>query len=242
MSAGDDLRGPAAEYALGLLDGPDIVDAERRLALDAAFAAEVTFWRDRLAAFDMTVTPHPAGDGLWTLIARDLGLPVTVAGPRQGPARRETRPGFLARLWDGLVFWRWLSASGLAAVAALVALTISGSVQPEPVFVAVLTTDTGRPGAVIHAYADGRVTLIPLEMAPVPTGRTLQVWAIPRAPASPVAIGLMDRVRTIRLDLRRLMPVALQQQFAISLEPSGGSSTGLPSGPVIMRGEVASTR
>jgi anti-sigma-K factor RskA len=52
----------------------------------------------------------------------------------------------------------------------------------------------------------------------------------------------MDQVRTIRLDLRNLSPAQLRQQFAVSLEPAGGSPTGTPTGPVMMQGDLAPAR
>ena len=39
----------AAEYALGLLEGEDLLAARARVASDALFAAEVDQWQDRLA-------------------------------------------------------------------------------------------------------------------------------------------------------------------------------------------------
>jgi anti-sigma-K factor RskA len=124
----------------------------------------------------------------------------------------------------------------------VVILGIGPSRHDTPAFVAVMTTEAGRPGAVLHAYADGRVTLIPLALAPIPQGRALQVWTKPTPAAAPVAIGLMDQVRTIRLDTRTLSPAQLNQHFAVSLEPAGGSPTGLPTGPVLLQGDLASTR
>jgi len=231
----DDRDALAAEYVLGLLSGADAVEAESRIASDAAFSEAVTAWRIRLADLDLTASPQPAGEALWTRIASGLALPAIAGAPAR--AGRAT-PGFLSQVWDSLTFWRGLSAVAIAAAAAFVVLVGLRPVPPDqPAFVAVLTTDAGRPGAVMHAYADGRVTLIPLEMA-VPQGRSLQLWSISTTTPAPVAVGLMDQVRTIRLDLRRLTPDQLRQRFAVSVEPPGGSPTGLPTGPVVMQGAM----
>jgi anti-sigma-K factor RskA len=186
----------------------------------------------------MTAALQPAGEPLWARIAADLALPSAAAG-RPGDARS----GLASRLWASLALWRGVAAGAVAAAATLAALMLVAPPRPDqPAFIAVLTTEAGRPGAVVHAYADGRVTLIPLDVAPIPQGRTLQVWTRPASATGPVAIGLMDQVRTIRLDLRNLSPAQLRQQFAVSLEPAGGSPTGTPTGPVMMQGDLAPAR
>ena len=63
----------AGEYVLGLLEGSAKLEAERRLASDAAFAREVEGWRVRFAAFDDAAEPHAAGDELWRKI--EAGMP-----------------------------------------------------------------------------------------------------------------------------------------------------------------------
>ena len=236
----DDRDALAAEYVLGLLRDAEAVEAERRLADDADFAQAVADWRRRLADLDMTAAPQPVGPALWTRIAGSLALASAApVAPAMRTAPRPEQPGFLSQLWDSLGFWRGLSAAAVAAAAALVVVFGLGPPrEDQPAFVAVLLTDAGRPGAVMHAYADGRVTVIPLEVAPIPQGRTLQLWSISTASPSPVAIGLMDQVRTIRLDQRRLSPAQIRATFAISVEPAGGSPTGLPTGPVVMQGAM----
>lgn len=236
----DDRDALAAEYVLGLLEGADRDAAERRLADDAAFAAAVSTWRTRFAELDATVRPQPAGDALWARIADHLSPP---AGDRPVRAAVPAASGVPSRLWHSLAFWRGFSVAATGAVALLLILIGLAPPRQAPLaFVAVMTTDAGRPGAVLQAYADGRVTLIPLEIAPIPQGRALQVWTKPTPQASPVAIGLMDQVRTIRLDMRNLSPAQLSQHFAVSLEPAGGSPTGLPTGPVLLQGDLASAR
>ncbi len=220
----------AAEYVLGSLDGAELAEAERLLAADAAFAGAVAAWRARLADLDATARPEPAGEALWNRIAGSIA-------PARAPAT--SAPRWWYGLWESLAFWRGLSLA-TAAAAAVLAVMIAATPQrtDQPAFVAVLTTDTGRPGAVMHAYTDGRVTLIPLEIAPIPEGRSLQLWSISTAAPAPVAVGLMDQVRTIRLDPGHLSPAQLRERFAVSVEPAGGSPTGQPTGPVVLQGQM----
>ena len=106
--------------------------------------------------------------------------------------------------------------------------------------VAVLV-DGNRTGAVVHAFADGRVVLLPLTSINVPSGRTLQVWTLPSRERGPVSVGLMDRARTLELELKDLPRPGPDQLFEITLEPAGGSPTGRPTGPILFKGNTAQT-
>ena len=110
----------------------------------------------------------------------------------------------------------------------------------QPVMVAVLV-DGDRTGAVVHAFADGRVVLLPLTSINVPSGRTLQVWTLPSRERGPVSVGLMDRARTLELELKDLPTPGPNQLFEITLEPAGGSPTGRPTGPILFKGNTAQT-
>jgi anti-sigma-K factor RskA len=75
----------------------------------------------------------------------------------------------------------------------------------------------------------------------VPSGRTLQVWTLPSRERGPVSVGLMDRPRTLELDLKDLPRPGSNQLFEITLEPAGGSPTGRPTGPILFKGNTAQT-
>jgi anti-sigma-K factor RskA len=102
--------------------------------------------------------------------------------------------------------------------------------------VAVLQTGEGKAAAVVNAYADGTVNLVPLEQIGVPEGRILEVWTLQTREQGPVSIGRMDRARTLKLDLNRLARPDSGHLFEITVEPRGGSPTGRPTGPILMKG------
>src|SRR4051812_48487918 len=167
----DDDRALAADYAMGLLDDPEEAAAERRLATDATFARAVDAWRSRLADFNDTaeqITPSPA---LWQRIAGTLRPDAVGTSPG---VRRAVDA---ATLWNNIRFWRGAGLAGtfaamLLAVIAIGALTTSKRLradlvtlaQRKPVYVAVLVNDqTREAGAIINAFANGRVELVPLK-------------------------------------------------------------------------------
>jgi anti-sigma-K factor RskA len=231
MNGAEQNRPLAAEFVLGLLEGEEKAEAERRLASEAAFAREVEMWRARFMAFDDSTDPRPAGDALWRKIE------AAIAGPAPAGA---AAPSPWARLWSSIAVLRAATiATSFAAL--LLAVGLGFAVyksREQPVMVAVLL-DGDRPGAVVHAYADGRVVLVPLTTINVPEGRVLEVWTLPSRERGPVSVGLMSQARTLRLNLKDLPAPALQQLFEITVEPSGGSPTGRPTGPVLFKGTTA---
>ncbi len=221
----------AGEYVLGLLEGAAKLDAERRLASDPTFAGEVEAWRVRFGAFDDTAELQPASDELWRRI--EAGVPAV--------ARRAARePTAWTRFWNNLAALR-ATALGASLAALLLAVGLGFAIRAatqQPTMVAVLLDGT-RAGAVVHAFADGRVVLVPITSINVPPGRALEVWTLPSRERGPVSVGLMNQARTLQLSLKDLPPPGPDQLFEITLEPATGSPTGRPTGPVLFKGNTA---
>jgi anti-sigma-K factor RskA len=112
--------------------------------------------------------------------------------------------------------------------------------QSKPVYVAVLVNDaTKEAGAIVNAFSNGRVELIPLRPIEVPAGRTLQVWTLWDRAVGPKSIGLTGQSRTLQLNLESLPETVQNQLFEITLEPEGGSPIGRPTGPILFKGNAA---
>ena len=226
----------AAEYAMGLIAGDDEARAARLLQEDEEFAAMHTRWRERLSDIDATAPRYEAGDALWSRI--EASLPAV-----QMRRNAAVAPGIAARLaalWESLGFWR--PAGLVAAMASLVlAVSLGFSMRDaarQPVLVAVLMTDANQPGAIVNVSADGRAELVPLGDIPVPAGRVLQIWTLWDRVRGPVSVGLANSARKLDLDLKALPRTMPSQLFEITLEPEGGSPTGRPTGPILMKGNA----
>jgi anti-sigma-K factor RskA len=109
--------------------------------------------------------------------------------------------------------------------------------------VAVLIDRYARPMMVADLdVADGRLVLR-LKIKPPRdfTGKTLEVWLVPPE-GTPRSLGLLPSAEggtTIALNLPHEVAEALAtSELAVSLEPSGGSTTGAPTGPVLFSGAV----
>jgi anti-sigma-K factor RskA len=228
MDDTDDLQTLAGEYVLGLLDPAEAREIERRMTQDMALRDAVAAWRDRLLEIDAAAAPVPPSAHLWQRIADEIAAP-------------QARPVQAARpaLWSRLGFWRGASFAG-AALSALLAIfsgVLVQQMQLRPVAVAVLQADDATPGAIIEAFADGSVRLVPLRAIDVPPGRALQVWTLWDRARGPVPLGIMPRAEQRRLARGAGLPMPIDQQlYEITLEPANGSPTGRPTGPILYKG------
>jgi anti-sigma-K factor RskA len=109
--------------------------------------------------------------------------------------------------------------------------------------VAVLIDKYARPMMTADLdVADGRLVLR-LKIKPPRdfTDKVLEVWLVP-PDGTPRSLGLLPSAEggtTVALTLPHDTAEALAtSELAVSLEPSGGSSTGLPTGPVLFSGAV----
>jgi anti-sigma-K factor RskA len=109
--------------------------------------------------------------------------------------------------------------------------------------VAVLLDRYARPMMIADLdAADGRLVLR-LKIKPPRdfTDKTLEVWLVP-PDGTPRSLGLLPSAEggtTIALNLPHDVAEALATaELAVSLEPSGGSTTGAPTGPVLFSGAV----
>jgi anti-sigma-K factor RskA len=237
-----DPREVADAHVLGLLDEEAAADVMRRalnpeseddLTLRAALGAA----QDRFLPLDLTATPAAHSSGAWDRLNarieaedRDRLSPIQ---PRQRPRNRRypARPTTRSR---GL---RWVALGGVAASLMLAAtLAWRVLVVETPAVVAVLLNDTGQAVALVEAFDDDSVLIIPLESVAGDVAGTFQVWTKPDPDGPPVSVGLLDELRRIRIQGPNLPSPSEDQLYEITIEPEGGSPTGLPTGPIVGKG------
>lgn len=219
----------AGDYVLGLMEGVERANFETEMRRDPELAGMVTQLQTRLRALDDTA--EGASDpALWRRIeARIATLPQQHVGEAP-PAANENRKG-------------WASRAGIAAslVGALAIGFFAGTVLPPrpaaPVMIAVLLDpEDASPGAIIEAFSDDSVRLVPLEDFEVPSGRVLEVWTLPDADTGPVSLGTLGMAADTRLVGPELPVPGDGQLYEITLEPAPRSPTGRPTGPILAKG------
>jgi len=226
----------AAEYALGTLRGRARLRFARLARENAAAARAVREWENRLGPMSLAVRGVRPHRRVWIAIQARL--------PDAGGA------------WESLAFWRNLGlvASGCAA-ALLVAFVVrdprfapvpvekiaAPKRQMQPAYVAVLSDKAGK--VVLLAYADrhsDELWLKPNEMQIIdPTKQVFELWGLPKEPGgAPRSLGLIPlrEKATIKLAAAADQTLSDFPALAVSLEPAGGSKTGIPTGPVLYSG------
>jgi len=231
MSANDTMDSPhdgnliAAEYVLGVLSAAERREVERRLVGEPALASEVALWEERLIGLTDAVVPVAPPDAVWSRVERAIG---TVASPPS--------------VWQSLTFWRNLAiASATVAAASIAALVYIGLVPGARVpLMATLSSIAGQPNFVASVTATGNTLVIVPAALLTNDPRAYELWLIPTGETRPRSLGLIQPGQPIRLDIPSDLAgqVTPDATLAVSVEPPGGSPTGLPTGPVIAAGKL----
>jgi anti-sigma-K factor RskA len=218
----------AAEYAVGSLRGGARRRFEALLPAHPQLRRALNDWQQRLMPLTLALPPVSPPPSVWA------GIEARIAGR---PAPAESAGGW----WSRLALWRGLAAfATTAAVAFAVLLSVPQPAQPPLVVVLSSTggTTEGVQSFVASVTADGRALVTkPLVNVNLDSGRALELWSVP-AQGAPRSLGLIkpDGATVVQRDQLLQGTAAL----AVSLEPSGGSPTGAPTGPVLYVGKLGS--
>lgn len=214
----------AAEYALGTLRGGARRRFERLLPAHPALARALQQWQARLQPLADPVAPVEAPARVWSAVQRRLfGEPVKA-------------PSW----WQRLGLWQGFAGVATAgALAFAVLLSQPLPVQP-PIVIVMNSTEAGagvvKAGFVASVSADGAALVLkPLGELTVEQGRALELWAVP-GKGAPRSLGMVSTGQATTLLRAHLLQDTAA--FAVSVEPSGGSPTGAPTGPIISAGTI----
>lgn len=217
----------AAQYVAGTLRGPARRRFEALLPSHPALRSAVAQWQDRLMPLTGALLPERPSPSVWRAIEQRL-WPAPAVQP----------------WWQRLGLWRALSAATMAAVVGLTVLVATPPPAQAPVVVVLQGTgaDTAVGGTIVASLSgDGRAmvtrTLTPVSLT---TDRVLELWSVPPQ-GNPRSLGLITANGATVLDRSKLPATLLKggtAALAVSVEPPGGSPTGVPTGPVVFAGKL----
>ena len=227
----------AAEYAAGTLRGPARQRLETLLPAHANLRNAVHAWQDRLMPLTLAIEPQQPSPMVWQRIEQRIG-PAANSLPAKAPTGS----------WRQLSFWR--GVAGLASTAAVVLAVVLALPQPaQPPIVVVLgpaapPADGGTAAAsfVASISPDGRSMVTrPVTNVRLESNRSLELWAVPKArpgqPAdAPRSLGVISADGATVVQRGKVLDDV--DALAVSLEPSGGSPTGKPTGPILNVGKL----
>jgi anti-sigma-K factor RskA len=221
MSAPDNpalIERLAAEYVLGTLRGGARRRLERWRALSEAVDARCRFWEERLMPLYAQLKPSAPPARVWQAIEQRLQLRPPAAAHRWRSlalAASVVLVLMLAALW----YWR----TGIPRTAEVASISAPGG----PLLWQVELSGSG--GTVEH------LTVRSSASASHPSGHDYELWALPKG-GKPVSLGVLPYQAA---DAQHALTPAQQQalanaaQVAVSIEPTGGSPTGQPTGTVV---------
>jgi anti-sigma-K factor RskA len=229
-----------AAYALGSLERTEYGRVERHVLNCASCAAQLRDYEGVIGALPVSLVPMPPPSEAWETIRAQ-------ARTRQVPSQRRTWPVLLPN-W--LRFARWPTVA-LALVALLFwNVTLqreltrrSPGPAPGPEVEAlsrrpgriVILTGTGQPGASARIFlaVDGGGHLAVSGLAPLPGGRTYQLWF--ERTGSPAASGATFRVDAHgRAWVKVAAPATLNDVHAIVITDEAAPGSATPVGAHIL--------
>jgi anti-sigma-K factor RskA len=228
LSRPDRADALAAEYVLGTLHGRARERFERALSTDRVVGDAVRGWEERLLPFSEALTPIAPPERVWHAIQTRLR---GVSPPR-------------TPFWSSLGLWRGLALASLALVVALTTVLLNPAPErAEGALVVVLAGTDAKPALIASVDRSSRILSVKaIARVDVPADRALELWMLPQG-ANPRSLGLIDAAGVARVTLSAPADEALRNipALAVSLEPRGGSPTGLPTGPVLYSGPIQRT-
>ncbi len=207
----------AAEYVLGVLDSDARQLAAKRIESDIAFARMVSSWEQHFSGLNAGYEEVQAPDAVKTAIDKEL-----FAAPTQ---QSDGALGFLTRFRIPI-----LIAVLLIAISPRVMdyLTVT---QEQILYTSEIASLEGFDVAFEAKLTDAGLT-VTQNKGTKPADKDYELWLV-------LADGPVLSLGVISGELNREgLDIPADSKFAISVEPIGGSPTGVATGPVVALGPL----
>lgn len=221
----------AGHYVLGHMPSRARALFERLLLSRPDYSRAVVAWEERLSPMLHATTPQRPPRRVWRRLRRRIERETSA------PSRRP---------WFGQFGTGGLTWAGVATAAFLVVLGLylaQPAVTPPapPSQYAVISTQQGAPRWVI-TVSDKKMHMRTAGRAAPPSGKSYELWMLPGGEAHPVSLGVLpvSGEASEKLTPAMLKTLKSSKALAVSIEPEGGSPTGLPTGPVVYTAPIAS--
>ncbi len=237
MTMDEDREILAAEYVLGTLDASERAQAERLIVSDAAFAAQVAYWERRLALLAEAVDGVEPPASVWQNIIAGLRGAAVLAGTPSGSAEIV----YLTRKLN-----RWRTATYVAGALAASLLLFIGVREADrrrrriwAAIVAVLQADKVSPGFLLTVDLRTKDFTVRRVGAEVPRDRSFELWLVHDKFPQPRSLGVIGDHEFTRSQLAAFDPQIINEAtYAVTVEPPGGSPTGVATGPIVYAGKL----
>jgi anti-sigma-K factor RskA len=235
--SGADIEDRAGLYVLGALNAEEMravrADADREPAL----AAEIVAWEKRLTPLIVLIPPVAPPDSVWVQLEARLDR---LAAPGQAmgeiyrpPFRQRTKRRDESR---AVTYWRAAAIGAMAIAASLAGVLVTRRAPAPATFAMVMPAKPGLGGWLITMQPNGEIHAVAQGALSHTLDQDFELWALADGADRPVPLGLLSVTAGSTLKAAGLP----HQKFKllVSLEPKGGSPTGLPTGPVMFASDV----
>lgn len=236
MTMDEDREILAAEYALGTLDAAERAQAERLIASEPAFAARVRYWEGRLSPLADAIEGVEPPASVWPGILAALpGLSV-MSGTPSGSAE-------IVDLTRKLKRWRTATyVAGALAASLLLFIGVREAMLPKPDsgrYVAVLQADKVSPGFLLSVDLKTKEFTVRRVGADQQADRSYELWLVHDKFPQPRSLGVIGDHEFTRAQLSAYdRQIINEATYAVSIEPPGGSPTGVATGPIVYVGKL----
>jgi anti-sigma-K factor RskA len=238
----------AAEWALGLLEGEELLAARGKYASDPSFAWRKEWWDNWFAPWtdEMAGGVEP-GDHVWQGIAARV-----TTGTTGADAPPVAAIGEVVELKTRLRRWQWVA--GLASAAAAIALAVlafapgnapvtAPSALPaqiaaaEPLVATVPIGDTGLRLDVTYIPESDRMLVAAIGLTPDGV-HDHELWLVPSDGSAAKSLGVVKpgTVRSMVLPEDVVAQLHNGSRVLLTREPIGGKPAGKDAGPVVAEG------
>jgi len=222
----------AAEYVLGTLHGRARIRFEYYMTLIPALRNSVDAWSEKLHELDSALTPMTPKKHVWKNIERRLGF--------------NKKSGWIASLFNSISFWQLSSAlTAGVAVVMMAYIVVTPITEQQPQYVTIINNQQAQSSWLVSVNLSTETLQIksvtPQNIAP---SKSFELWLLPAAKKAPISLGLIPASGNREVKLPPELLALLKQNMnsaigmAVSLEPSGGSTTGAPTGPILYQGAI----
>ncbi len=239
----------AAEWALGLLEGEELLAARGKYATDPDFAWRKEWWDDWFVPLTDAVPGAEPGAHVWDGIAAQLAARRAAVGADGDAVAPATN---VIALEARLRRWQWVAGLTSAAAALALALlafapgnapvTMTGDTPAQIAAAApmVATVPIGETGLRLD------VTYIPEseQMLVAAIGLTAdgvhdhELWLVPADGSNLQSLGVVapGEVRSMTLPAAITAKLGSGASLVLTREPIGGKPEGMDAGPVVAKG------
>jgi anti-sigma-K factor RskA len=235
----------AAEWALGLLEGEELLAARGKYATDPDFAWRKEWWDDWFAPLSDAMPGAEPGEHVWDGIAVRVAAVQTATGApgdAQAPAANVVALEARVRLWQRVAGLSSIAAAALLAWVGLTPAQAPDAPPPQLAAAAPLaaTVPIGKTGLRLDVtYIPEGKRMVVGAVGLTPDGvHDHELWLVPAdgTPLQSLGVVKPGEVRSMTLPATVVAKLGDGASLVLTREPIGGKPEGKDAGPVVAKG------